>query len=216
MRLFAALETPYEIAEEIDAWWQETAMHLEPGDWRDVPVKNWHLTLAFYGDVHGDEVDDLAEALGEYVRGTTKPKPGMFARPREGEEPGVKGPVRLKTTEFGAFPRFTRPRVLWAGIDDADGSGNLRKMARCCRRAGHDTVRKSSAKETPFKGHITLARAREFASPITADILAGLEPLPELEWAADSLVLYQSTLHPDGAKYRKLETFNFEGNRYVR
>ena len=216
MRLFAALETPCEIAKEIDVWWQEASTHLQFGDWRSVPVKNWHLTLAFFGDVLGDEVDDLAEALGEYVRGTTKAQPGRFSRPREGEEPGVIGPVSLKSTHFGAFPKMTKPRVLWAGVDDADGSGNLRKMARCCRRAGHATVRKSSAKETPFKGHITLARAREFASPITADILAGLEPLPGIEWTADSLVLYQSTLHPDGAKYRKLESFNFEGNRYVR
>jgi len=216
MRLFAALETPYEIVEEIDAWWQEAATHLEAGDWRDVPTKNWHLTLAFYGDVHGGEVDDLAEALGEYVRGTTKKQPGRFSRPREGEEPGITGPVRLKTTHFGAFPKFSKPRVLWAGVDDVDDSGQLRKMARCCRRAGHATVRKSSAKETPFKGHITVARAREFAAPISADMLADLGPLPELEWVADSLVLYQSTLHPDGAKYRKLESFNIEGNRYVR
>jgi len=216
MRVFAALETPYEIAEEIDAWWQEAATHLEAGDWRDVPMKNWHLTLAFYGDVQGGEVDDLAEALGEYVRGTTKPKPGRFALPREGEEPGIRGPIRLKTTRFGAFPKMSKPRVFWAGVDDADDSGKLKKMARCCRRAGHATVRKSSAKETPFRGHITLARAREFAAPIDADILADLEPLPELTWVADSLVLYQSILKPEGAQYRKLESFTFEGNRHVR
>lgn len=216
MRLFAALETPDDIAEEISAWWQEAVTHLETGDWRDVPTKNWHLTLAFYGDVHGGEVDDLAEALGEYVRGTTKQQPARFARPREGEEPGISGPIHLKTTDFGVFPKMTKPRVFWAGVDDADGSGSLRKLARCCRRAGHATVRKSSSKETPFKGHITLARAREFAAPISADILAEIEPLPELEWVADSLVLYQSILKPEGAQYRKIEEFRIEGNRYVR
>ncbi len=216
MRLFAALDTPYDIAEKIDAWWQEAATLLEPGDWRDVPMKNWHVTLAFYGDVVGSETDDLAEALGEYVRGTTKQQPGRFARRREGEEPGVSGPLRLKTNGFGAFPRLSRPRVLWAGVDDSDGSGRLREMARCCRRAGHATVRKSSAKVTPFKGHITLARGNEFTAPISVEMLAAMPPFPELEWEADSLVLYQSTLHPDGVKYRKLEEFNFEGNRYVR
>jgi 2'-5' RNA ligase len=128
----------------------------------------------------------------------------------------VHGPVCLKTTHFGAFPKFAKPKVLWAGVDDCDDSGKLREMARCCRRAGHATVRKSSAKEAPFKGHITLARAREFAAPIGVDTVAQMQPLPELEWVADSLVLYQSTLHPDGAKYRKLEAFNFEGKRYVR
>jgi len=216
MRLFAAFDTPDDIAEEIDAWWQETATHLPAGDWRDVPMRNWHLTLAFYGDVHGGEVDDLAEAIGEYVRGTTKELPGRFPRRREGEEPGVTGPIELKTTHFGAFPKLTKPRVLWAGVDDADGSGKLKEMARCCRRAGRATVRKNPARESPFKGHITLARAREFASPLDAELLLEIEPLPELKWPVESLVLYQSTLHPDGAKYRKLETFNLEGNRYVR
>ena len=47
MRLFAALDAPFDIIEEIDAWWQEAATHLPVGDWRDVPTKNWHVTLAF-------------------------------------------------------------------------------------------------------------------------------------------------------------------------
>jgi len=217
MRLFAALETPDEIAEEIDAWWQGAATHLEPGDWRDVPIKNWHVTLAFYGDVEGGRIDDLAEALTEYVKGTSKEKL-KSGRIREGEEPGVNGPLTLKTTAFGAFPKFTKPRVLWAGVDDSDGSGRLKEMARCCRRAGRATVRgsrgKSSAKEspgvTPFKGHITLARAGEFSVPVTAEMLAEMPPFPELEWTVDRLVLFQSILRPEGAKYRKLEEFTFD------
>lgn len=214
MRVFAALDVPDEITEEIDAWWQEAVTHLEPGDWRDVPVRNWHLTLAFYGDVHGGEVDDLAEALSEYVRGSSKEMPGR--RRREGEEPGITSPLELKTEGFGVFPRPARPRVFWGGVTDADGSGNLKKMARCCRQAGRVTVRKSSAREAPFRGHITVARAREYAEPIGADILAEMDPFPELTWTADTLVLYQSTLHPDGAKYRKLESFTVEGINNVR
>lgn len=210
MRLFAALDIPFEIAEEIDAWWQEASTHLQPGDWRDVPMKNWHLTLAFYGDVEGSEADDLAEALAEYVRGTTKQQPGRFSRPREGEEPGVRGPLQLKTSEFGAFPRFSKPQVLWAGIDDSDSSGRLKEMARCCRQAGRATVRKRSAKVNPFRGHITLARGNEFTAPISAGMLAQMAPFPEVEWVVDSLVLYHSTLHPEGAKYRKLESFEFK------
>jgi 2'-5' RNA ligase len=215
MRLFAALDTPYAITEEIHAWWLEAASQLPAGDWRDIPPKNWHLTLAFYGDVEGSEVDDLAEALDEYIRGMVK-EPLKSGRRREGEEPGVNGPIRLKTTGFGAFRKFSKPRVLWAGVDDLEGSGELKEMARCCRRAGRATVRKRSAKESPFKGHITLARANEFVAPISAGMLAGMPPFPKLTWEAESLSLFQSTLHPDGAKYRKLEEFSFGGMRYVR
>ncbi len=214
MRLFAALETPYTITEEIHAWWLEAGGQLNIGDWRDVPTKNWHLTLAFYGDVKGGEVDDLAEVLAEYVKGTTK-EPLKSGCIREGELSGVNAPIGLKTTEFGAFPKFSKPRVLWAGVGDLEGSGELKEMARCCRRAGRATVRKRSAKESPFKGHITLARANEFVVPITTGMLAGMPPFPKLTWEAESLSLFQSTLHPDGAKYRKLEEFSFGGIRYV-
>jgi len=216
MRLFAAIDTPYEIAEEIDAWWHEARGLINSSDWRDVPTKNWHVTLAFYGDVEGGEVDALAEALVDYVRGTTKIPVGRFPRNREEGKPGVTGPVWLKTTEFGAFPRLSRPRVLWAGVDDLEGSGQLKEMARCCRRAGRATVRKHSAKESPFNGHITLARGNEFAAAISVEMLSVMPPLPKLEWSVESLSLFQSTLHPDGAKYRKLEEFSFEGMRYVR
>jgi 2'-5' RNA ligase len=215
MRLFSALDTPYAITEEIHAWWLEAGGQLNIGDWRDVPMKNWHLTLAFYGDVKGDEVDSLAEALAEYVRGTIK-EPLKSGRIREGELPGINTPIGLKTTALGAFPRFSRPRVLWAGVDDLEGSGELKEMARCCRRAGRATVRKRSAKESPFRGHITLARANEFAAPITAGTVADMPPFPKLVWEAESLSLFQSTLYPDGAKYRRLEEFRFEGKRYVR
>jgi len=215
MRLFAALDTPYTICEEIHAWWLEAAGQLPMGDWRDVPIKNWHLTLAFYGDVEGSGVDDLAEALAEYVKGTTK-EPHRSGRIREGELPGVTRPIGLKTTDFGVFPKFSKPRVFWAGVDDLENSGELKEMARCCRRAGRATVRKRSAKESPFRGHISLARANEFAVPIDAEIVAAMPPFPKLVWKAESLSLYQSTLHPDGAQYRRLEEFRFEGKRYVR
>ncbi|MFQ5519237.1 MAG: RNA 2',3'-cyclic phosphodiesterase [Mariprofundus sp.] len=188
MRLFTALDTPYDITEEIDAWWQGAATHLCAADWRHVPPRNWHLTLAFYGDVEGSEVDDLAEALMKCA--------------------GEARPIELETTCFGAFPRFTRPRVLWAGVNDSEGSGELKQLARCCRRAGHVTVRKRPAKESAFKGHITLARANEFPAPIDVGILAGMPLFPRLRWMADSLVLYQSMLHSDGAKYRRLEAFD--------
>jgi 2'-5' RNA ligase len=196
MRLFAALETPYAITEEINAWWQEAATHLALGDWRDVPTKNWHLTLAFYGDVEGDEADDLAESLLECASEAT--------------------PIHLKTTTFGAFPKFMKPRVAWAGVDDFESDGELKQLVRCCRRSGRATVRKRSSKENAFKGHITLARANEFPSPIDAGMLAEMQPFPELQWIAETLVLYQSTLHPDGAKYRKLETFELTKRRVRR
>ncbi len=185
MRLFAALDLPAGVVEELHAWWESANADYPPGVWRDVPPRNWHLTLAFFGEVEGGETDDLAEALG-----------ACAAR---------HGPLQLALDGFGAFPSSTRPRVLWAGVADT-GDGESMRLARCCRLAGHATLRKRPARDEPFRGHVTLARASA-APPIEAEVLATMPPLPELSWAAGTLSLMQSMLRPDGARYRILEDF---------
>ncbi|MFQ5582706.1 MAG: RNA 2',3'-cyclic phosphodiesterase [Mariprofundaceae bacterium] len=191
MRLFAALDMPENVAEELRAWWTGACIHLDAADWRDVPSVNWHLTLAFYGDVEGGEADDLAESLAECAAQTAA--------------------LSLKLTQFGAFPRLTRPRVLWVGVEDAAAGGGMNALARCCRRAGRATVRKRSAKEQPFHGHITVARGRDFPAPIEAEALSEMPAVPEMSWEASSLRLYRSTLHSEGARYRVLEEFELSG-----
>jgi len=208
MRVFAALEMPHDVAGEIEEWWREAAAYIEPDDWRHVPSRNWHVTLAFYGDVPGNVVDELAEALAECARGGESGSSQGWRYSRELGRPVRKSAeLSLKTGGFGAFPKLSKPRVLWAGVDDVDGSGALRKLARCCRQAGHATVRGHAAKEGPFKGHITLARANEHPDPVDPEAVAEMPPVPELTWQAGEIVLFQSILKPEGAQYRKLESF---------
>ena len=185
MRLFAALDLPVAVAEELHAWWESANADYPPAVWRDVPPRNWHLTLAFFGEVEGGDTDDLAEVLGACAARTT--------------------PLQLAFDGFGAFPSLMRPRVLWAGVGDS-GGGELMRLARCCRLAGHATLRKRSARDEPFRGHVTLARASA-ALPIEAEVLAAMPPLPELSWTAGTLRLIQSMLRPEGARYRILEDF---------
>jgi len=191
MRLFAAIEMPESVINEISTWWQGACLHLPAAEWRDIPKQNWHLTLAFFGDMPGQDTDVLAEALTVCTH----------------EIP----PIRLRLGKPGVFPGENRARVFWLGVedvvDDAIGAGKLKALARCCRRAGRATLRKRTAKEEPFRGHVTLARKRAFPAPLTAEILAGIPQPPEAEWTANSLALFQSELHRDGARYRILEEF---------
>lgn len=194
MRLFAALDLPDHVMEELRAWWAGACIHLDVGDWREVPSANWHLTLAFYGDVEGGEADDLAENLAECAAHMT--------------------PFTLKLARFGAFPNLLRPRVLWVGVEDTDAAGSMKSLARCCRRAGRATVRKRSAKEQPFHGHITMARARHFPAPIAAEAVEEMPEVPEISWQARDLRLYRSVLHRDGARYSVLEEFELSGSSH--
>jgi RNA 2',3'-cyclic 3'-phosphodiesterase len=60
-----------------------------------------------------------------------------------------------------------------------------------------------------FYGHVTLARGRQGVDLRRSPQL--LTPLA-MSWAATSLTLVESELHPDGARYRVLEEFLFPGS----
>lgn len=187
MRLFAALELSNEVRDAVAEWWIEASGNLHPDEWRDIPKEKWHLTLAFFGDVNGAEVDDLAEAL---------------------EDCAAVAPIQsLCPCGFGMFPNPNRPNVFWIGVENRDGGGGLKPLAHCCRRAARATVRKRTAKDAVFRGHITLARRRGEPFPVDPGALAAMPPVPELCWQADAISLYQSELRPDGARYRILEQF---------
>jgi 2'-5' RNA ligase len=190
MRLFAALDISDDVTSSLSDWWEGACIHLDAKDWRHVPPHHWHLTLAFYGDVAGDDADDLAESLADCA---------------------ARSPIlNLKTEVCGVFPRPRRPRVFWAGVADASAGSDLKHLARCCRRVGHDTVRQRNAKETAFRAHITLARCRTNAKALDSESLELMPPLPQINWCVDSLSLFQSLLQPDGAQYRRLETFELK------
>ncbi len=189
MRLFAALELPDFVRESLSDWWQDACTRLDAKEWRHVPPHHWHLTLAFYGEVSGDDAADLAESLADCA---------------------LQSPIlKLKTEAYGLFPRPHRARVFWAGVADAGEASDLKHLARCCRRVGHATVRKRNAKETAFRAHITMARCRAKARVVDSESLASMPPVPQLDWCVDSLSLFQSLLQADGAQYRRLETFKF-------
>ena len=192
MRLFAAIETPDFVKDELTDWWYEVRVHLPESDWRAVAPHLWHLTLAFYGDVAGDDADDLAEHLHECA--------DEFA------------PMRLKSQGFGVFPRAARPRVFWAGIETVENGRSLKQLAHCCRRAGHATVRKRTAKESPFRGHVTMARAKGYPGPLIMEIMSVVPDVPDFDWRADRFSLFQSILKPEGPQYRRLETMNLKGS----
>ncbi len=190
MRLFAALELPADVIDSLQAWWSKASAWLPADDWRPVRASACHLTLAFYGEVCAADADVLSEQISECA--------------------AVSPLLHLQTGGFGVFPRPVRPRVFWAGVQDCGEGKSLKRLAHCCRRAGHATVRKRSAREAAFRAHITLARAREQVKPLDAASMRMLPPVPDIRWSVDSLSLFQSILRPQGPQYRRLEVFTLK------
>ena len=90
-RLFAAIEVPEEVGEELSLICEK----VTGASWR--PVENFHITLRFFGELDGTEARDLDHELGEI-------RAGQFQ-------------LNLKGTGwFGA----NEPHSLWAGVEKSE------------------------------------------------------------------------------------------------
>jgi 2'-5' RNA ligase len=181
VRLFVAIDIPDELRDAIE--------NDVVGGLRDrVPGARWtrpegrHLTLAFLGNVSEDRVGDIRSAVA------------TAASQHEAFEASFDG--------VGGFPNLRRPRVLWIGI--GVGAEPLSALARSVCLALEPLG--FPPEDRPLQGHLTLAR---FKPPKIVDVPAvavGLDP-----FAVNEIVLFQSRLHPKGARYEALERFALEG-----
>lgn len=116
MRLFAAIEIPDEIREDLAA-----LQNGVPGA-RWVPEENIHLTLAFFGELQPPQAEDLDGLLS-----------GIAARP-----------FTINFESVGLFG--SPPRVLWAGVSRSEPLVRLAdKVATAADRAGIEIDRRKFA-----------------------------------------------------------------------
>ncbi len=100
---------------------------------------------------------------------------------------------------LGAFPTPTRPRVIWAGVDEGAA-----QAATLARRVDEALVALGFAPEPrAFAAHVTLGRVRApRANPRLAEALAASGTFGRQR--VDRLVLMRSQLSPRGARYTEL------------
>lgn len=133
MRLFVAVVPPPEVVEHL-AEFVEPRRSFPDEDLRWAAEENWHITLAFLGDVPDYKTDDLADGL-ERVAGRQKP-------------------IDLQLAGAGAFPGVADARVLWTGVRDEAGA--LPQLASTTRGAANKAGVQVDGRK--FTAHLTLAR----------------------------------------------------------
>jgi 2'-5' RNA ligase len=156
---------------------------------RWVKPGNIHLTLKFLGDIKFGETDRILAAM---------------------ERVAVeRRPFTLQAQGLGVYPGFKNPRVLWAGLGgDTPGLNSLHTDLES-ELAGIGGAGCGPSKR-PFRGHLTLARAKGRLSPRkVAEVLRRCGNFaPEL-FGVDRLILYKSDLKPGGAVYTSLGEVEF-------
>jgi 2'-5' RNA ligase len=162
VRLFVALTPPDEVVEELRA--STAALHeLAPG-LRWTRPEQWHLTLAFLGEVADDVIDDLTRRLN---RAAVRHPPLSLA--------------------FGGGGRFGH-RVLWTGVQG--NRAGLRRLADSARAAARRS--RLPVEQRPYRPHLTLARSDGAAN--LRPLVERLAPWEGLPWVATRLYLIRSRL----------------------
>ncbi|MFJ9432694.1 RNA 2',3'-cyclic phosphodiesterase [Streptomyces sp. NPDC101490] len=184
VRVFIALAPP-------DAAKDELARALGPAygthpRMRWNRIEDWHITLAFLGELPAGTVPALRRPLAELAA----------ARP----------PVVLALRGGGHFDE----RVVWSGIDgDLDG---LHRLARDVRTVVAECG--VPFEERPLRPHLTLARARRDDPTGAAEIAAGLTGFEGRPWRTERLHLVGSDFGrgPGPIRYRDIESWSFSGH----
>jgi RNA 2',3'-cyclic 3'-phosphodiesterase len=162
MRLFVAVTPPPEACEQLQS--ATAGMRSARPDLRWTRPDQWHLTLAFLGEVGDEARADLTGRLGRVA----------------GRHP----PLQLALHGAGRFG----DRVLWTRV--TGDVAELRRLAASVRAAARRAA--LAVEDRPYRPHLTLARGREGADLRPAvDALAGFAGRT---WTAGELHLVRSHL----------------------
>jgi len=178
MRLFIALPLGWEVEDYLGSVIDELRPHGGSVKW--VAPHNIHLTVRFLGDTEEDRVPKIQQLLDTVAS----------------EHASV--PTAIES--LGAFPNLRRPRVIWAGISD-----NIEQLEKMSRQVELGVRKLRFEKEAKgFKPHLTLGRVRkpQGLDKLTAYLqTVQVEPMP---LTLDRLVLFKSTLTPQGPIYDRV------------
>ena len=176
MRAFIALELPEGFVDDAAAMARRLARSV---DGKFVPAENYHLTLAFLGEMGEAEARSAMDAMDEACRSV--------------------GPLPIDVEGLGAFGKRAGGSGLWL---DVVKDPELMALAERVR-AGLDERGVAYDGSRPFLPHVTLARRAKLPEGLALCEL----PFP-LPCEARSVTLLRSYLDKDGARYKPLYTID--------
>ena len=190
IRSFIAIELPPPIRAELGSIQEKLKAGRHPFvKWVD--PEGIHLTLKFLGGVDSNLMPDIIEAM------TRAAQPAA--------------PFSLQMGGLGVFPGWQRPQVVWVGM-----GGEVDKLVALQRDIEAALSPLGFAPENrPFRGHLTLGRLRERASPRDKQSFGNWAQSvrfeSKLSFEVKALSLMKSQLTPSGAIYTQLASVGLKG-----
>ena len=170
-----SVQSEQQLAEACDGLWAAVERGMNPeATIRWIPPQNYHLTLAFLGNIQRRDLSLLHDIAQQVVADSVE--------------------ERFELCRFEWFPSAVKPRLLVAV--PAECPPLLRLQRELSRRLGGQGFH---LEKRAFRPHISLARVRELSSPIDLEN----EPLG-IDCELDELVLFSSTQGRGGSVYTPL------------
>lgn len=189
MRTFIAIE----LSEPIRNALSQIEAHLKysGADVKWVREENIHLTLKFLGEIPEENIAKIKSILDEIGKSTP--------------------PFEISIKDIGAFPKIENLRVIWVGLDK--GADESKILAE---RIDEALSKIGFQKETrAFAAHLTIGRVRSAKNKETLKekVLSAGNSILNTQYSQliSSIILFQSTLKPDGSVYTKLHEARLSG-----
>ncbi|KPJ74444.1 hypothetical protein AMJ52_00610 [candidate division TA06 bacterium DG_78] len=152
---------------------------------RGLPIKwvkceNLHITLKFLGEIDEYKKKEILPALQKLTNEVT--------------------PFHISLESIGCFPTPKNPRVVWVGV--IQGKEKLCSIAQNVETALAGCGFKE---EKRFHPHLTIGRIKKFCN--VDEILE--RQITSASFLVNSIVLFKSTLKPEGSIYEVLQKFPF-------
>lgn len=185
VRTFVAIPIPAEIRRRL-AEVENDLMPARAGvKW--VSQDNFHVTLKFLGYVEPERLEAVARGVEAAVRGI--------------------GPFEVELAEVGAFPKITRPSVVWVGVKKG-----AQEMITLANRVDAEMAKIGFERETrPFSPHITLGRVK---SPENLDRLRELIERHQARevgsYGVEQINIMKSELRITGPIYSEISNFKLQ------
>lgn len=179
-RLFVALEIPEIVADALST----IQSGVEGARW--LPIENFHLTLAFIGEVDRHGYNAAIDALST-----------------------IEAPVfDLRLSGIGHFGDRKKPHTLWAGVEASPPLVHLQsKVETALRRAGFTLERRK------FKPHVTIAYLKNVSQEAAALFSAQHGLFSCGPFPVNAFHLYTSHLGNEAAFYRIEASYSLSSSR---
>lgn len=188
-RTFVAIPIPDNLGAKVGRLQSQLAAQVPDVRWAS--SGDFHLTLAFLGDVDDTDLNNVCRVVAEVSRGVES--------------------FELRIEGFGVFPDAERPRTLWTGLV---GPG-LEPLGRLRTAIADALTHLKYPPDKQFHPHVTLGRLKSgrTAAPNLTPLLNHYRTWSAGSFRIAEIATFASTLTSEGPVYARLGTAPLAGGK---